>query len=120
MKIGIIGGGSIGLLISSYFSEFHDVTVYVHRETQKKVIKEKGVTRFKHSKKDKNLSVKQNLYTNIKEEDCYFVCVKQHQMERLFPLFEDKINQPIIFLQNGMGHLKFMKQLQSRFLCWRR
>lgn len=112
MKIGIIGGGSIGLLISSYFSEFHDVTVYVHRKTQKKLIKEKGITRFHHSKKDKNLSVNAELYTNIKVEDCYFVCVKQHQMERLFPYLR-KIKQPIIFLQNGMGHLKFIQQLES-------
>ena len=36
MNIGVIGGGAIGLLVSSYLSTFHDVTVYVYRETQKK------------------------------------------------------------------------------------
>lgn len=112
MNIGVIGGGAIGLLVSSYLSTFHDVTVYVYREAQKKLLKDKGVTRLKHSEKDAKIHVKAKLYTELKEEDIYFVCVKQYQIEQLVPLLK-QIHQPIIFLQNGMGHLKYMKKLQA-------
>ena len=34
MKIGIIGGGSIGLLFSYYLSEQHSISLYVHTKEQ--------------------------------------------------------------------------------------
>lgn len=111
MKIGIIGSGAIGLLMSSYLKQDHEVTVYVHRHEQKAQLSEKGITRFKQSKLDKTVRIRAEHFTDLNDEDCYFVCVKQHQIENLIPYLK-KIKKPIIFLQNGMGHLKYMKLLE--------
>nr|WGD90222.1 FAD-dependent oxidoreductase [Bacillus subtilis] len=45
MKIGIIGGGSVGLLCAYYLSLYHDVTVVTRRQEQAAVpfsLKESG------------------------------------------------------------------------------
>ena len=34
MKIGVIGGGAIGLLFSYYLSEHHSISLYVHSKEQ--------------------------------------------------------------------------------------
>ncbi|MEH7489047.1 2-dehydropantoate 2-reductase N-terminal domain-containing protein, partial [Priestia megaterium] len=42
--IGIIGGGSLGLLFSAYLSDCYDVTLYTKTKTQAKCINENGIT----------------------------------------------------------------------------
>src|SRR5690606_28378773 len=100
MNIGIIGGGSIGLLLSSYLSKNHQVTLYVHRVEQMNKINEYGVTLFKNSKELPSVQIQARLMTELKEEDCYFVCVKQHHIESLLTLIK-RVTKPIVFLQNG-------------------
>lgn len=43
VKIGVIGGGSVGLLFAYYFSFGHEVTVIARRKEQAEAIEEKGI-----------------------------------------------------------------------------
>ncbi|GGB45077.1 putative 2-dehydropantoate 2-reductase [Lentibacillus populi] len=110
MKIGVIGGGSIGLLISAYLSDGHEVTIYVRRQEQKQVINEYGI-RLAHQREP--LSVSALLTEELAKEDCLFICVKQFQVANITPLF-NKHQSPIIFLQNGMGHVDLLRDIQAQ------
>src|SRR5699024_11977573 len=80
MKIGIIGGGSIGLLISSYLCVEHEVTIYVRRVEQKQKINDHGLYL------SGNLTpfpVKALLLDEIKKEDYIIICVKQSQVSTI-------------------------------------
>ena len=43
MKIAVIGGGAVGLLVSSYLARVSDVTLYVRRLDQKRLIDKNGL-----------------------------------------------------------------------------
>lgn len=114
MRIGIIGGGSIGLLIASYLSSKHNVTIYVKREYQKQIINKKGLFL---SGDEKRLPVKTLLLAEIKTEDLLIICVKQTQIASVIDeLSKQKQTIPILFLQNGMGHIKYVEEIQNPIL----
>ena len=104
MKIGIIGGGSIGLLISSYLCVGHKVTIYVRRMEQKQKINDHGLYL------SGNLTpfpVKALLLDEIKKEDYIIICVKQSQVSTILTkINKDDQDTPVVFLQNGMGHIE--------------
>ena len=43
MRIGIIGGGAIGLLFANYLSEKHDVTIYTRTQEQAELLNRDGL-----------------------------------------------------------------------------
>lgn len=111
MNIGIIGGGSIGLLVSSYLARKHDITLYVNRDIQQKQLH----TYKLHLEKGKNVDKKQiqtALLRYLHDADCIIICVKQPHLKKIMPsLMKLKSQIPLIFLQNGMGHLEQIKSL---------
>lgn len=111
MDIGVIGGGAIGLLLSSYLCSNHNVTVYVRRDQQKEQLNKKGLIRTDSSKP---ILVESLLIDEIKKEDCFIICVKQTHLSDIFSKIS-KINEctPLIFLQNGMGHIEQIKHLKQ-------
>jgi len=112
MNIGIIGGGSTGLLLSAYLSENHTVTLYVHRKEQKEKIHNKQLHLFTYSKYDRTVSISVKLITELQQEDCLIICVKQPHIEHVLSYFKNiSDTTPLFFLQNGMGHLELIKEL---------
>lgn len=110
MKVGIIGGGSIGLLISCYLSEMHDVTIYVRRQAQKERINTKGL----YIDKQPILhSVKASLLSELETTDCLIICVKQTEILNILPFIKKSKTVPTIFLQNGMGHIHMIQTLSQ-------
>lgn len=114
MDIAVIGGGSIGLLVSSYVAVENKVTLYVKRSEQVRAIKEQHIHVLKHSIFHHKLKVDTKLINEMDvDHQLYIVCVKQTQvsdvLEYLLP-----VNAPIIFLQNGMGHINKVQQLNNR------
>lgn len=115
MKIAIIGGGAIGLLFAHYLSIDHDVTIYVHKQEQADLISAKGLVteREGHSIKTKQKAL---LFKDWHgEEDMTIVAVKQYHLADLLPMLKkgQTTKSSILFLQNGMGHLKWIKQLDK-------
>lgn len=110
MNIGIIGGGSTGLLLASYLSARHKVTVYVRRQEQKRTLNDAGL-RLTDAAGTMDIHGAM-LITELQEEDCYIICVKQNGIPAVIPQIK-RVNKkrPFIFLQNGMGHLEEIKDL---------
>jgi len=112
MNIGIVGAGSIGLLLCGYISEQHDVTLYVRRDEQKNALLEHGVQLYEQSTFKRNVRPHISLIEHMTTHDCLFICVKQPEIPYLVQLLTSiPSNMPIIFLQNGMGHIERIKQL---------
>ncbi len=109
MKIGIVGGGSVGLLIGSYLSKKYDVTIYVRRLQQKKQLEQHGLQLANTSSTS---FVKSKLLEDMVEMDVLFICVKQYHLTDVIPIVNQTNEQtPLFFLQNGMGHIDTVKTL---------
>jgi 2-dehydropantoate 2-reductase len=115
MKIGIIGGGAIGLFYAYHLSKVFDVTIYVKREYQLNQLKHEGIS--VHSQEAMttitNLEVKL-WYEEIKPtEEVLIVAVKQYALKHVMPVLEQsRENQTILFLQNGMAHIELIKHIK--------
>lgn len=110
MKIGVIGGGSIGLLMAVYLSEQHEVTIYVRRNKQKEHINTRGLYIGQtHIQRH----IKVEILTNIQAADCFFICVKQTDLHDVLPFIQKFQTVPTMFLQNGMGHLHMIDKLDQ-------
>lgn len=113
MNIGVVGGGALGLLISSYLADNHEVTLYVRRLEQKREIEKNDLQLWKQSKIVKQAVINVKELKELKEADCLFICVKQPQLKQVVPyLHRLKSKSNIVFLQNGMGHVGIFKTLQ--------
>lgn len=112
MNIGIVGGGSVGLLLSSYLSRYNQITVYVRRKEQQNDLLTHGVCL---DYRTENVDVL--IYDHMKTEDLLIVCVKQPDVERVLPyILKSNRETPILFLQNGMGHVQSIKCLDQPIL----
>lgn len=106
MKIGIIGAGSVGLLVGSYLSACHDVTVYVRREEQCELLENQGII---ESQSGLNFSVKARMLDNMQGEDLLILCVKQQHIPSILPMITRMNSKAaLLFLQNGMSHIDFL------------
>ena len=111
MNIGVVGGGSVGLLLSSYLALNHNITVYVRREEQKKAINHSGIL-LAHS--EMPISVNCLLIEELKKEDCIVICVKQTGVASVIKyLCQENEDTPLLFLQNGMGHLDLVNKMKQ-------
>ncbi|MGG0717795.1 2-dehydropantoate 2-reductase [Robertmurraya massiliosenegalensis] len=112
MRVAIIGGGAIGLLFSYHLKKEHDVVLYVRRQSQKAEIEAKGIVVRKREDSF-------HTYLDVKgfgewEKDAPFdlviVCVKQYQLQTVLEKISLSTEQTVLFIQNGMGHLKIIDQ----------
>ncbi|KAA9025975.1 2-dehydropantoate 2-reductase [Niallia endozanthoxylica] len=115
MKIGIIGGGSIGLLFAYYLHIDHSVCLYVRSKEQAEELQKNGLFLERDGvKKHINLDVK-FVSEWCGEEDATFIAVKQYHLPDLIgqlSLFSHP-GRGLLFLQNGMGHLKMIEKLHG-------
>ncbi len=112
MKIGIIGGGSIGLLFAGYLAEQHNVTIYTRTEHQANEINKKGVTINKQNTSKTYRVQAKKTSVSVIEEDIVFFAVKQYIVEDVLLQIPDleKV-RTVCFLQNGMSHIKIIEKL---------
>lgn len=116
MKIGIIGGGSIGLLFAHYLHKHHHVTIYVRSKEQADKLSTAGLL-FEKDKVRLNEHVFSSVFSEWNgEEDLTIIAVKQYHLPEL--LEELKKANPhyqgtFLFLQNGMGHLKWLQEMDA-------
>lgn len=115
MKIAIIGGGAIGLLFAYYLNQKHHVVLYVRNRQQMDILRRKGL--FLH-KKDHTYKTELEV-RNISDwgrfdEDVSIICVKQYHLKNLLDESGLTETHPLIFVQNGMGHLKIIDKLPTQ------
>lgn len=115
MRVAIIGAGSIGLLFTSYISSVFKVTLYTRTKAQAEEINKWGLI----LKKDAKISKMHVDAKPIEEwegtEDFAILTVKQYQLESIISKFNQLPVYPknLLFLQNGMGHLKLLDNLEA-------
>lgn len=116
MKIAIIGGGAIGLLFAHYLNENHEVRVYIRNSTQLQKLRKKGLTTERKGIRS-NAPLKAFHFKEWKgEEDLTIIAVKQYSIpEVVKDLMEMNTGKcgSYLFLQNGMGHLKWAEMLEA-------
>jgi len=115
MKIGIIGGGSIGLLFAFYLSEQHPVCLYVRSKEQMELLRSEGLF-LKQNNVEQQRFIEVKLYSEwLGCEDVTFIAVKQYHLNDIieFLHFNSRPNKVILFLQNGMGHIKWLDKMKG-------
>jgi 2-dehydropantoate 2-reductase len=113
LKIGVIGGGAVGLLISAYLSRKHDITLYTKTEEQAISVRTEGIhvigpnpwTAYVKSRADV-------LY----KEEILIIAVKQYSLPSLFGNLKQLPPKKIVFVQNGITHIGRMKELAQHEL----
>ncbi|RXI98114.1 2-dehydropantoate 2-reductase [Anaerobacillus alkaliphilus] len=117
-KIGIIGGGSIGLLLAGYLSKAnYEVTIYTNTEKQAKSLSTEKL--ILHNQQGTTAYTVNSIpfdQADYYTDDCLFVAVKQYHLKTLVPKLKDLPGsiRTMVFLQNGMGHLKYLNELTSK------
>src|SRR5699024_7721748 len=98
--------------MGSYLGERHNVTLYVRQDAQKLELKQKQIQPQVNGKQIPAVEVQVKNISALSNHDCLFVCVKQPQLKSVF-LSLQRLNRdiPIVFLQNGMGHIEAAKML---------
>ncbi|WP_445488434.1 2-dehydropantoate 2-reductase [Niallia sp. 03133] len=118
MKIGIIGGGAIGLLCAFFLKKSHDVTVYVRSEKQLKLLQQKGVAYKRGVDIEQTIVRAESVDNWSANEDLTIVTVKQYQLEPVFKQIKQHHDhiKGLLFLQNGMSHLNILQTLSTNRL----
>jgi 2-dehydropantoate 2-reductase len=113
MRVGIIGAGSIGLLFAAYMSKVTEVTLYTKTHEQAAEINKNGIVLKIRGGQTVSIVNAQSISEWMGGEDLTIIAVKQYQLQAIM----ERINQlPIIpksllFLQNGMAHLKQLETI---------
>jgi 2-dehydropantoate 2-reductase len=114
-EIGVIGGGSIGLLLAGYLCKAgFNVTIYTNTKEQATQLNKDGLT-IQLGSENFNYCIKGIHFSEVERfnDDFLFIAVKQYHLKQLIPSLSLRIGTgtSIIFMQNGMGHLKYFDKL---------
>ncbi|MFN7250950.1 MAG: 2-dehydropantoate 2-reductase [Anaerobacillus sp.] len=118
VEIGVIGGGSIGLLLAGYLCKAgFNVTIYTTTKEQAMQLNRNGLT-IQIGRENLNYSIKGIPYSEVKQfnDDYLFIAVKQYHLKQVIPSLGLRLGKvtSIIFMQNGMGHLKYFDKLRPK------
>lgn len=115
MKIGIIGAGSIGMLFALYLYEDFEVLIYTRTKKQADEINQKGVALKKGRQQTSFPILAMPISKWEGTEDLTIIAVKQYQLQNIIEKMNKLTSVPnnVLFLQNGMGHLKLLETIQS-------
>lgn len=116
MNIGIIGGGAVGLLFGAYFCDTFKIHLFTRRKAQAKSITEKGIKLIFQGKESIcHISSAIDGYDGLIDQNFIIVAVKQYDVNSLLSVL-NKVPKhiPLLFVQNGMGHLEFLHQLSHK------
>lgn len=113
MRVGIIGGGSIGLLFGAYMGQCNEVMIFTRRNEQARKIKEQGIRLLFQGAGEKSIKVDASpANRGITEQDILIIAVKQYDLPHILPILKSVPTEtPLCFVQNGMGHLELLNNL---------
>ena len=114
MKVGVIGGGSIGLLLAGRLGKKHEVTLFTRTKSQADQINCAGGIEIKglHPVFTECKAEMLAHSKAIASQELLIVTVKQGAIDEILP-FIQSVRSPLLFLQNGMSHLKKLDCLHS-------
>ncbi|MBE7119259.1 2-dehydropantoate 2-reductase [Bacillus cereus] len=111
MKIGIVGPGAIGLLYTFYLQKSNqDVTLFTRNAEQAKELNLTGVTCIRNGERETVFPSILPIESMLdKQLDYTFIAVKQYHITDILPFVQGESS--LIFLQNGMSHLRVMQKI---------
>lgn len=113
MKVGIVGGGAIGLFFAASLAKWFPVTLFTRTEEQADLINKQGITVEEEG--TKSVHFVQALPVDKlheHEQEYIFVAVKQYKLSRVLSMLEkSRPHEALVFLQNGMSHLNSLTKL---------
>ncbi|WP_027726144.1 2-dehydropantoate 2-reductase [Tuberibacillus calidus] len=116
MRIGIVGGGAIGLLVYGYLSQIFPTTIYVRRPEQRDKLLKEGLTVANGPGfiRDVHVALSESAW----DEDLIILAVKQPDLPTLLAAHPKAAvsDQTLLFLQNGAGHLDLLEDLHYEHL----
>lgn len=112
MKLGIIGGGAIGLLFASFLAQENTVTVYTRSREQAQKLQKDGITYIGKSGQKKVSVNSKALSEGLENENFLIIAVKQYDLSEVLAKVSD--DSSLLFLQNGMGHIGRMEELKNK------
>ena len=114
-KIGIIGGGAVGMLFAHYLSTNFNVTLYVRRKEQAELLK-KGLYVSNAENVFINKSIQIKVFGEVPiEEEVQIVTVKQYSLNPVIQTLQKSNHvHTVIFLQNGMGHIEEVRKIEKK------
>lgn len=115
MRIGIIGGGAIGLLFANYLSDNHNVTIFTRTKEQAELLNRDGLNFIVNGKVETKKVMAKQISENVMDSELLIITVKQYHLSDIYPYIEN-IKLPLLFLQNGYGHIEFLQTLISSSL----
>jgi 2-dehydropantoate 2-reductase len=117
VKIAIVGGGAVGLLFANYLTKAnHHVTIVVRRKEQEQQLRSHGVKLYGHERTE---IVEALTFDELQSQtfDLVIITVKQTAIKTVVNTLKMRklIAKDIMFVQNGMGHIHYMKELLNCF-----
>lgn len=111
MDFVVIGGGAVGMLTACLFNQAGaNVQLVTRREEQAEAINEKGIISGASCHKIKALTG----YQNVPAEAYLVLAVKYDALEQVIAAVKQQCpRNPVIFLQNGMLHLEYIKHMSN-------
>ncbi|WP_226681140.1 2-dehydropantoate 2-reductase [Sutcliffiella horikoshii] len=116
MRIGIVGGGAVGLLYAFQLSKIFTVTLYVKRDEALQVLESQGITILhnEHKKETRKVEVMKWESNFPFKDDLIIVATKQYGLPAILPVLKMCTkDQSILFLQNGMSHIDMLQQIPN-------
>lgn len=109
MDVGIIGAGSIGMLFGSHIAASGlSVTMLVRQKAQQEALNAYGICRVNENGSKIATPIRATTdYINIAQAKVIIIAVKYKDLAAvLTALREHDIKAPLLFIQNGIGHLQ--------------
>ncbi len=117
IKIGIIGAGAMGLLYAANLAEKADLTLFTRREEQANALKQKGISLIDNGT-TKTIHINAVVVTDtaaLSKQQLLIVAVKQYSLLEILPLLQAvPVETPMLFIQNGAGHLENLPLLGEK------
>ncbi|WP_239254636.1 2-dehydropantoate 2-reductase [Listeria ilorinensis] len=108
MKVGIVGAGAIGLLYGANLAEHADVILFTRRKEQAELLVEKGLLIDGQYCQVAAQEVS-GLSKRAADLDLLILTMKSYQLAEFLPILSLlPKNLPLLFLQNGVAHLKWL------------
>lgn len=121
MKIGIVGAGSIGLLLGTFFSEADmNVTMFARRKEQAELLKREGIRRINIDNTETICKVNATIdMEKLSHVDLLIIAVKYSSLaDLLLEIKQANIKTPLLFIQNGIGHINLAYRTAMPYIAF--
>ena len=98
--------------LRNYLSENHHVTIFTRTKEQAELLNRDGLNFIVNGHVQTTKINANQISTSIIDEELLIIAVKQYQLSDIDPFIKNA-TVPLLFLQNGYGHIEYIQTLSS-------